>query len=1767
MPIKLELHGSASNVQAGLHNSVSLVPTDIHDSTSQVPASGSSGTISDKRLEILLDREIESRIAADEYLQEQIDDIHEGGARYILIEEKSNGSIDVSLLNRDEVVLSTQTITLTEKIIKSGAVDYANSKIVYTCNDDSTIEVDISAIVNAISSVVGDLANEVARAQNAEGILQTNIDNEATARANADTTLQGNIDSVNTDLTSHKNNKSNPHEVTKSQVGLGNVVNTSDSATPLEGGTSKFTTGGAYTLKTTLETSISDEVTRATGAEGVLESAISAEETRATNAETSIANDLSAEVTRAQSAEGTLTTDLAYEVSRATGAEQTLTTNLNDEITRAKAAEKTLTDNLAYEVSRATTAETSLGTRIDNLDLSSVGASGSYIKFVSQSNGLVSASTQTFDTSIDANSTDDNSPTSKAVKTYVDTYGGKIDTITINNVNQPIVNKNVEIPTVRTDINNQGLSSTQKANAKTNLDLNNVDNTSDANKPISTATQSALDTKVDKTSTGNKVYATDNSGAQTTITIDQGTNYDGNIVRRNDDSQIYVPQTPTSDDHASSKKYVDTGVSGVSSSLSSHTSNTSNPHSVTASQVGLGSVVNTGDSDTPVSGGTTKFTTGGAYSLQSTLQSNINTVDDKLNYNVHIEGNSDEISYNGDTVTKTSGYRNLKTGTTGSRSEVIQLANTTTAGLMSHTDYNQIRDNTSRIEALEGTKVRIEYTASSNPTASQIKTFVDNYLASRGITTPTDEDYNGVSVVVRDTKHIWNYYANNQAYKDDGLDTVTQFTNSVAGIVLGKSADGFVYAESDGTGSVYGWSDLKNRVSNLESADITIGQDITNLQNNKVDKVAGKGLSTNDFTDSYKSQVDANTSARHTHSNKSILDDITASYTTSEQTKLSGIETGAQVNVLAGVQVNSSDLTIDANKKVNVQIKALKTDNATAQSTSSSEAIAGSGTINLHKVSKTGSYGDLLNKPILYSYSTSATGRIQYLEDFTYTSAAASSTDTFVKSINAGSGSFVPTTKYLNVVYTSGTAITGSTTQYMHFSAGSTPSREQFTYATGNFTTAASMNFDTGSSSDKPYISSITGGSAVSPTTKYLHATTTDASPDEHTHSFTATGNVSLTSGDSTSTGAITYVESISSTGASDSGKYMHFSAGTTPPSSASFSGTKTNALVTSGTTKYLTASHSGTSLTVTKGDYTPAGSVALSSNNSTADGRVQVVTEQGTITGATYTPAGSVTLNENDSTATGRLQYVKSFSAGTTPPSSASFSGTKTNSLVTSTTTKYLTPSYTAGTAVRGGTTQYMHFSAGTTPPSSASFSGTKTNSLVTAVSVSTQPSVTISSGATGDVSVGTSITGASYTPAGTSKVIGTRATSGSGTSARRTLTITGEFSGTNATITPTLNTTKLSASASGTALSVTKDDYTPGGSVSFTSGTGPSLTFNTTSTDGEAYIKALDSVSSVGGSVSLSSSSSTSTGAITYLESSSKGDYTPAGSVTLNAGTAPSVTTKYMDASFSGTQATITPTISNPTKTYLGASWTGTKTNSLVTGVSVNSQGSVTLSSSDTTSTGAVAYISDLTKGDYTPAGSVSLTSGTAPSLTFNSTASGGEYYVTDVSGGTTSATTKYLTASFSGTSANTLKNSGSAVKSITKIEATSSSSTGDVTFVESVSGGSAINPTTKYMKFTAPVLETTTAYQITGVGTNPSLTFDTTSTNGEAYIKSTSSGSVGGSVSLTNTENSGIEYIEKATHTHTGASVNTTASAVTGISSGSVSKTTKYEDLKED
>ena len=54
----------------------------------------------------------------------------------------------------------------------------------------------------------------------------------------------------------------------------------------------------------------------------------------------------------------------------------------------------------------------------------------------------------------------------------------------------------------------------------------------------------------------------------------------------------------------------------------------------------------------------------------------------------------------------------------------------------------------------------------------------------------------------------------------------------------------------------------------------------------KVDKVSGKGLSTNDFTDELKSQYDGTALNSHTHVNKLVLDNIEVAFTDELNTEL-----------------------------------------------------------------------------------------------------------------------------------------------------------------------------------------------------------------------------------------------------------------------------------------------------------------------------------------------------------------------------------------------------------------------------------------------------------------------------------------------------------------------------------------------------------------------------------------------------------------------------------------------------------------------------------------------------------------------------------------------------------------------------------------------------------------------------------------------------------------------------------------------------------------
>lgn len=77
------------------------------------------------------------------------------------------------------------------------------------------------------------LNTEIQNRINADNALGLRIDDEITARENADLGLQNQINTNKNTMDGHIANTSNPHQVTKAQVGLGNVDNTADLDKPI----------------------------------------------------------------------------------------------------------------------------------------------------------------------------------------------------------------------------------------------------------------------------------------------------------------------------------------------------------------------------------------------------------------------------------------------------------------------------------------------------------------------------------------------------------------------------------------------------------------------------------------------------------------------------------------------------------------------------------------------------------------------------------------------------------------------------------------------------------------------------------------------------------------------------------------------------------------------------------------------------------------------------------------------------------------------------------------------------------------------------------------------------------------------------------------------------------------------------------------------------------------------------------------------------------------------------------------------------------------------------------------------------------------------------------------------------------------------------------------------------------------------------------------------------------------------------------------------
>lgn len=119
--------------------------------------------------------------------------------------------------------------------------------------------------------------------------------------------------------------------------------------------------------------------------------------------------------------------------------------------------------------------------------------------------------------------------------------------------------------------------------AKSDLGLGNVDNTSDANKPVSSATQSAINGKVSKLGTGYQLYAVENG-------VDVGMTFAGNaapawsIAQRGDNGVLKVG-TPSASGDATTKAYVDTAIGTRAASSHSHSADDINSGTLSAARL------------------------------------------------------------------------------------------------------------------------------------------------------------------------------------------------------------------------------------------------------------------------------------------------------------------------------------------------------------------------------------------------------------------------------------------------------------------------------------------------------------------------------------------------------------------------------------------------------------------------------------------------------------------------------------------------------------------------------------------------------------------------------------------------------------------------------------------------------------------------------------------------------------------------------------------------------------------------------------------------------------------------------------------------------------------------------------------------------------------------------------------------------------------------------------------------------------------------------
>lgn len=349
-------------------------------------------------------------------------------------------------------------------------------------------------------------------------------------------------------------------------------------------------------------------------------------------------------------------------------------------------------------------------------------------------------------------------------------------------------------------------------------------------------------------------------------------------------------------------------------------------------------------------------------------------------------------------------------------------------------------------------------------------------------------------------------------------------------------------------------------------------------------------------------------SSSHTHT-------VTVSGTT-------GNNSGTGISVITGITAGSGSLTSNDTASGGIAYIASASHTAASLGTASTGTVTiSNGSYSLSGSRGTSGSGTTARRTLTLSLSGSAP--------------SLGGTTTFVTGYpNFSGGSASHTTKYLHHTHTSASASGGGTAapnahthSYGSSTAlttgapgGTTPTStvashshthtyDKTTSVSLTAGTAPSMNFNTNTSTDTPYISAVSGGSAVSATTKYFHPTFSNGSASAttstaatvasstHTHNVTANVSVSISASDSSDDGPA-YLQDISYTAPTLTGtktfntdaiKAVSLSASSTSTDGPTYIESVSGA---SPTTKYLSASFTGSS-TPSTGNFTPQGTIS----------------------------------------------------------------------------------------------------------------------------------------------------------------------------------------------------------------------------------------------------------------------------------------------------------------------------------------------------------------------------------------------------------------------------------------------------------------------------------------------------------------------------------------------------------------------------------------------